>query len=343
MSELLQSLKADLLSRRMLPLLVLAVVGLFAAAGYAMLGGTASSSTTPPTGASTPTASIPPVEGPSVSVAPPNPHAALAETTSGGYYQHSGKMHNPFKPLEGSEASSGSKESGGGEGGSKGSGEEGGEGSSGGEGGSTGGGEGSSGGSGGEEGGSTGGEVTPGGTTGEEGVPSTVPLYTVSATLTRIDEEGKPLSKPQTFTEMVPVKPLPSKKKPLLAFLGVAKGGEKAVFLLVAPAILHGKAKCVPSPGNCEGIELAANQSEELQYLDANGDVIAYELKVTKLTKSSTTGSAAAAKASTGTGGKAASKLIAKLHLTDSVALIAAASEAAPGATPEAASEVTPE
>lgn len=329
MNDLLQSIKADLTSRQMLPLLVLAVLGLIAAGGYALLGGSSPSAGAPAPRATSVSASVPPVEGPSVSGAPANPHAALAETTSGGWYQHGGKVHNPFKPLPTKEAPGGS----GGQsatasgGGSSGSGGSAGNGSSGGS---------AAEGAPGGEGSAEGGEGSPGGGEGHPGtgeeIPRALTLYKVSATLTKLDEEGKPTGAPQTFTEMIPVRALPSKKKPLLAFLGVAKDRTDAVFLLVEPAILHGSAKCVPSPSDCEGIELAAHKGEELQYLEANGEVVAYELRVTEVKSFAGSEVGAAAKASK-RGSKGAAELIAKLHLTDSTALLSAAG-AATGPSP---------
>jgi len=76
----------------------------------------------------------------------------------------------------------------------------------------------------------------------------------------------------------------------------VSSDGSKAIFLLVEPAILHGPAKCKPGPANCEGIELAPHKGEELQYEEADGSIVSYELTVTRLKKAAA--GAQAAKAS---------------------------------------------
>jgi len=102
MNDVLKSLKADLTSRRMLPLLVLVIAALVAAGAYAALSGGSSGAT--------PVAAVPVTPAPSssgagtgstalASAAPADPTAADAETTSGARYQHQGGAHNPFIGL----------------------------------------------------------------------------------------------------------------------------------------------------------------------------------------------------------------------------------------------------
>lgn len=308
MNEMLKSLKADLLSRRMLPLLILAAVALLGAAGYAVAGG----SSAPPPAPSSTVAAAPPVEGPSVSAAPANPHAALAETTSGGSFQHTGHMRNPFAPLPGSESEEASSASTGstgatstttGSNGSSGSTSAGEEPSSSGQSATSG--EGSTG------TGSTGGEASGAGSTGS--LPSASTIYDVSVKLVKLDESGKPTGSPQRFSGVQRLTPLPSRKRPMVAFYGVAANGE-AVFVLLTPAILHGPASCLPSPANCEGIALKQGEGEELQYLTSADKVIAYRLKVTKIAKISAT--ASAARAAHRRISKQGSKLIAGMRLS---------------------------
>ena len=82
MTEFLNSLKADLLDRRLLPLLALAGALLVAAVAYAVLGGGSSSSR--PTGLA-PKSAVP--AGISVTESKANPAESVAETTSGASVQ----------------------------------------------------------------------------------------------------------------------------------------------------------------------------------------------------------------------------------------------------------------
>jgi hypothetical protein len=65
------------------------------------------------------------------------------------------------------------------------------------------------------------------------------------------------------------------------------------VFALSREAILKGPARCIPSAEQCEAIDLEAGQSEELTYLEPDGQSVPYELKVLTITKESSTASAA--------------------------------------------------
>ncbi len=290
MSEMLRSIKADLTSRRMLPLLVLLCVALAAAVAYGVLGG--SSNAAAPRIATVPI-SVPPVPGPAVSSAPANPNAALAETTSGASFQHTGRMRDPFTPLPGSQvASTPSGSSSTGAGSSTGSGSSviasGGApvtGSS-----SSGTGAGSGGSSGASGSGSsttaTGSSPTPAGTsTPPAPAPSTiVTVYRVSATLQELSGKGAPVGRAQSFQDIKTLTPLPGSGDPLITPYLAGKGGRSIIFLLLRAPILHGGATCLPSPEDCLAIEVGLHRSEELRYLSSNGSVTAYRLTVTAMT-----------------------------------------------------------
>ena len=76
-------------------------------------------------------------------------------------------------------------------------------------------------------------------------------------------------------------------------FSGARGNGKGAVFALSREAILKGQGTCIPSAEQCEAIDLEAGQSEELTYLEPDGQSVPYELKVLSITKESTTASAA--------------------------------------------------
>ncbi len=264
MIEFLQSIKLDLLSRRMLPLVVLLAVAFIAAVGYAISGGSGSSA--PVLSASLPSASSGSAAGgDQVSVAPENPHLAVSETPGGAHYQSQGPTRDPFVPLPSAPepksndtGSSGSKTS--------------------------------------RPGGSSTGSTGTSGlstNTGGQSVPSSPPaqptkpqpLYVVSAALALGPTS---LGQPVTVTPydgLKPHEPLPSKQDVRLSFERVTADGKGAVFKLVVAPIIHGPGLCLPSASECQSIDLAAGQVEELEYVEPNGQTVSYALKVLSITK----------------------------------------------------------
>ncbi|MFI4985346.1 MAG: hypothetical protein ACHP93_00965 [Solirubrobacterales bacterium] len=279
MTEFLGSLKADLLDRRMRPLLALVGVALLAALGYAALGG-GSSSTSP-----TATTSAPPISagasGIAISQAPSSSNQAIAETTSGSAQQHGGSSRNPFTPLPGAasksastaaasstSAAAGSKTSGSGSS-ATGSSESGSSSKS-----------------------ST--ETSPAATPKPPAPAKPETVYHV-AVLFGIVPAGTPPASAQLtpYLNLKRQAPLPSSKQPLVVFRGVTSGGKSATFTLVGEAILRGAAKCLPSASQCQAIELKTGQSEEFEYLPPTGAAVTYELQLSSITSTKATASAA--------------------------------------------------
>jgi hypothetical protein len=280
MSEFLDSLKADLLDRRMRPLLALVGVALLAALGYAVLGGGGSSSTTP--SAST---SLPPVSlgapGIPISQAPttPNPNQALAETTSGSAQQLGGPSRDPFVPLGGtlktSAASTATSTSA-----------------------------------------TAGSKASGSGSTTASSPESSASSKTSTETTPAAPSKPTP-AKPQTvydvaiqfgpippgltaasaqltpYTKLKRQTPLPSAKQPIIVFRGVTAGGKSATFTLVGEAILRGVAKCLPSTSQCQAIELKSGQSEEFEYLPPTGAAVTYLLQLVEISSMQATAAAA--------------------------------------------------
>ncbi|HXC46273.1 MAG TPA: hypothetical protein VNU24_06675 [Solirubrobacteraceae bacterium] len=275
MIEFLQSLRSDLFSRRLLPFVALAGVALIAAVAYTVTGGSGSSTPAP-------VASLPsiPVTGSApvlpVTVAPSNPNEAVSETPGGTRYQSQGSTRDPFIPLPsppatktaGTSSASGSSSSS--TAGSTGS-------SSGG---------GSTSGSGGSSGkGSGGGQEAP--------VPApkkqSKPKFPYVVSILFGPASSTP-GQPATLTPFESIKPgelFPSKHNPRISFERVASNGAGAVFKLVSPPILHGTGICLPSTSECQTIDLEAGHSEELEYIEANGQGVVYELKLVSITKGS--------------------------------------------------------
>lgn len=295
MNELLQSIKADLLSRHMLPLLAVAGVALLGALAYVALGsgGEAKQPTLPP--------AAPVSSGLPVAIAPPSTTAAAAETPAGIQYQTQGSTRDPFTPLAGSSVASPVASTTAGTTTSSAAGNSGGASSS------------SGAGSPGGTGSSGGGSSTPTPHSGGKGSsspkppsppssgpvpkrntpvspkPEVVQFYNVSALFGPVPSGpgGQPTLTP--YDNMKKLEPLPTPKTRWIVFAGVnpSEGKQRAVFGLVVPAILRGGASCYPSATNCQWIELQAGKSEELEYVKPDGQLAAYELEVVKIEKRS--------------------------------------------------------
>lgn len=267
MTEFLTAVKADLLDRRMLPLLVFVGVALAAAIGYAVLGG-GSSASAPITSTSQPVH----VTGITISQAPPNPNAAAAETTNGAIVQHRGLAHNPFSLLPAQRitlatatssktSSSSTTTTVGGTGTTK-----------------------------------TGGKSESGSSTPSSGssTPATSPkpsapskpktVYDVGVLFGVLPAGTAPVNALLTpYANLKLLTPLPSAKQPLVIFRGVTAGGKSAAFTLVGEVIIHGNATCLPSTTQCALILLKPGQGEQLEYLPPEGQPVIYELRVASI------------------------------------------------------------
>jgi hypothetical protein len=275
MSELLNSIKADLLDRRLLPLVALVGVGLVAALAYAVLGGGSTpSASAPPTSASNAT------QPGGLQVSATTADRSVAETTDGAKEQRSGKARNPFTPLPGVKTASTSPSSTSTSTSTSGSSTE-----------------------------------TSGKTEGSGGTETTEPSKTEETKKSgKTGKSGYhvavlfglfPIGATPETVSLTPYEnlklqaPLPSVKQPLIVFRGVTAGGKSATFTLLGEAILHGLGACLPNAVQCQAIDLKPGQTEQLEYLNAAGETTVYELRVVSITE-------AKAKASKASKGKAA-------------------------------------
>jgi hypothetical protein len=276
MSKLLSSVKADLLDRRLLPVVALVALALVGALAYAILGGGSS--------AATPTATL--TGGPAaprgVAIVQTTPEKAVAETSGGVSQQRNGAVHNPFTPLPEPKAttttsaatskaaatSSGTPSSS----------------SSGSASSPAGAGSGSSGSS----------PATPSpATPSKPSTPSKPKTVYHVAVLFGVLPAGATAQTAQ-LTPLENLKlltPLPSDKQPLIIFRGVA-GGKSATFTLDSEPILHGPGACLPSTSQCEAIDLRAGQAEQLEYLSSTGQNVAYELRIVSIVPSNASSAA---------------------------------------------------
>lgn len=271
MSELFNSLKADLLDRRLLPILALVGVALIAAVGYAVLGRGGSSTATPTASSPSPRAST---KTGSISVTPATTGAQqpVAETTHGASAQHGGSSRNPFTPLPGAKTTTSSSSAANPSATSTPS---------------------SS-----KSSGSSSPAQGSGGTTPAPApkptAPSKPPVYihfhvTVQFGAVPAPVAGTPPQPAQlkTYKDITIDEPFPDKANPQIVYLGVVlKTGKEAAFALTGEAILHGSATCKPSPTQCQAIVLQIGQAETLEVVEANGSSVTYELKLLSIAKS---------------------------------------------------------
>jgi hypothetical protein len=272
MTDFLSALKADLLDRRLAPLLALAAVALAAACAYAVLGGGSSASKPTVSPAVSAANAVAPPAGLAVTQA--TPEKAVAEVTSGAAAQRRGGSRDPFTPLPeakaaatttsaaspsaGAGSSSGSSSSSSGEGAKS------------------------------ESTGSSN-QKSGGSSPQKPAKPKTV--YHVAVLFgvlpAGVTPEGASLT---PYESLKLLSPLPSAQQPLLVFRGVTAGGKSATFTLVSEAILHGGAACLPSASQCQAIDLKPGQSEQLEYISPAGEVSVYELRIVSIvsTKAST-------------------------------------------------------
>jgi hypothetical protein len=283
MTDFLSSLKADLLDRRLLPILAVLSLALVAAVAYAVLGG-GSTATPAPTGATTTVAPL--GVGVAVKPAPTSTSQPVAETTSGSSLQRGGATRNPFAPLPGaaktasassSSSSSGSSSSGSASSGSASSGSS------------------SSPASSGQSKSES--PKSSGGTPPSQSKPAPAKPKTVYqvAVLFGAVPAGTPLLSAQLtpYQNLKRQQPLPDAKQPLIVFRGVIAGGKSATFTLVGEAILRGSAACLPSASQCQAIDLKPGQTEELEYIPPGGTAIVYQLQVASIKSSKASASAA--------------------------------------------------
>jgi hypothetical protein len=274
-TDFFSSLKEDLFGKRLLPFLIVLGVLLVAAVAYAVLGGGSSSAPTPVT-ASAPSGATASVGAVAVTQAPANPNQPISETTEGTSKQHHGVAHNPFTPLPvAKKASSPSTTS------------------------TTSGSSTTSSSTGSGTSPSSAGGTTP--TTPKETTPAKPKVYvhyhvTAQLGVVPVVAEGASAQPAQlkTYKDMAIDEPLPGKANPQLVFLGVVlRTGKEALFGLTGAAILHGAGACQPSATQCQAIDLQVGQSETLEFVEADGSTVTYELKLSSIDKSLSTASTA--------------------------------------------------
>ncbi len=273
MSAFFSSLKADLLDRRLTPILALLGLALIGALIYAAMAGS-SSSTAPSASAPAPSTSTSGIAVSAVSTDATT--ASAAETTSGSAQQTGGSSHNPFAPVPGVKAAaktaaageastpstiSGSVSAGSSTESSTGSGSP----------------------ASSESNSSQGGSSSGGEKTSKPKKPKAA--YAVSV-LFGAAAPATPLlsAELKTYEDLKRQQPLPSATQPLIVYRGVIAGGKSVTFTLVGEAILRGNASCLPNASQCQAIDLKPGDTEELEYVPLGGTAVTYQLHVVSIT-----------------------------------------------------------
>lgn len=278
MNDLLNNVKADLLDRRLLPIVAAVVLALLAALGYALFGAgsstpAASVEPSPVTPATAPL-TITPVQNTSVQ--------ALAETTSGAAAQRQGVVRNPFSLLPGSipttttsktatstttTTSATTTAKSGGEKSSSSSGS-----------------------------GATSTPSSGSGSTGGSKPSKPKTVYAANVLFGELPAGVTPQNaKLASFPALTKPTPLPNAKEKRIEFVGttVTKQGNGALFALSGEVILHGSGVCLPSSTQCEILKLQEGKTEQLEYLPVSGPAVTYELRVVEVHQATATASAA--------------------------------------------------
>jgi hypothetical protein len=86
------------------------------------------------------------------------------------------------------------------------------------------------------------------------------------------------------FNNLTRLYPLAVNGEAPLVFTGVTAGGASAIFTVVREVFLHGPAVCHPSASQCQAIQLAPGQSEELEYTPVGGQPLVYRLELVSIT-----------------------------------------------------------
>jgi hypothetical protein len=259
MIDVLKSIKADLLSRRVLPILGIVGVALIAAVAYAVMAGGSSTPAAP-----TAVTSAPLTSGSLVTAtkSPANTDAAVSETTSGARDQSEGGSHDPFIPLPSPVVVKKKVAS------------------------ST------------ASGGTTTSQATTTAPTSSNGggtpvkatpkpksKPRPVTIYRVAVMFGTAPMAPAEAPQLTPYEDLKRLTPFPSAGNPLIVYSGVSTSGKAAIFTVTGEAILKGQASCLPSASQCEAIDLAVGDTEELSYLAPTGQTVVYELKVVSIDK----------------------------------------------------------
>ena len=89
----------------------------------------------------------------------------------------------------------------------------------------------------------------------------------------------------QSKSDVPRLSPLPSTQDPFFVFLGVAADGKTAMFLVSSDAVATGDGRCLPSPENCDRVEMEAGDTEFFDVATPDGSVTQYQLDLVRVSR----------------------------------------------------------
>jgi hypothetical protein len=121
-----------------------------------------------------------------------------------------------------------------------------------------------------------------GGTVTAPAAPTATPAPKPHVVGNSVNVRFGPVSGTLAKSNLTRLKTLPSASSPLVVFMGFAKGGKVAVFMLTGTVAAEGDGTCDPAPQDCQTLELRKGQTEFLTFTGTAHDG-QYELDLNEL------------------------------------------------------------
>jgi hypothetical protein len=134
----------------------------------------------------------------------------------------------------------------------------------------------------------TDGNTQGGSTTTPDSSQGKTTFYTYTAKV-KFGEEGD--TKARTLSQF---RALPSADNPVAIFMGVKRDGETAVFLLSSSTTTTGDGNCEPTDSECTFLYLKAGDSQVVETVTTDGEIVTYDLELVSVDAKATTGPAKA-------------------------------------------------
>jgi hypothetical protein len=132
------------------------------------------------------------------------------------------------------------------------------------------------------------GDNTQGGSTTPDSSKGKTTFYTYTAKV-KFGEEGD--TKTRTLSQF---RALPSADNPVAIFMGVKRDGQTAVFLLSSSTTTTGDGNCEPTDSECTFLYMKAGDSQVVETVTTEGEIVTYDLELVSVTAKPTTGPAKA-------------------------------------------------
>lgn len=93
---------------------------------------------------------------------------------------------------------------------------------------------------------------------------------------------GEPTQQ-RTLRDLARLTALPSHRRPLFVFLGVADAGRSAVFVVSGEAVSTGDGRCRPTPSRCDTVELRRGETQFFEIGAGTPSAMQYQLDITAI------------------------------------------------------------